>query len=319
MTWGQVELRSPKLTVLGTAAVLTATEYTELHYKHLKESYFYSIKHTFGFLLVNGEWKMNKDDLGDVADISPTPYVRNTPLRVFHDDVAAVSPDLARPIDPQTIPEPESLPHGIVVPPPADQLLVATPKPKRDPYNGDAAADYATLWAADYNPDYPKYIDDCANFVSQALKAGGWTEDQYWYSDANALVRLTGGRGATKLNFVGRAWSEARALWDYGTGGRFLRYSMSPENRPHAPNAILYGVVNRGDLVFADWDSIGYMEHVMIVTTVSGSGRDWHRVQVSAHTSPERNRALPEIVVEAMVKDNKDPRKIKFYYAHPGS
>lgn len=321
--WGQVELRNPKLTILGTTAILTATEFTELHYKHLKESYFYSIKHTFGFLLVNGEWKMDKDDLGDVADISPTPYARHTVVGVLHDDVSAVSQDLARPIDPQTVPEPGSLLHGIVVPPPADRFLVAAPTPRPDPYDGNAAADYATLWAANFNPDYPQYNDDCTNFASQALKAGGWTEDEEWHINAGAsLLAATGSKGQTFFNFVGRAWTEARALWDYGTRQgehRFAYWSSSAENQPHAPNETLYGVVNRGDLVFADWDSAGPMQHVMIVTTVSGSGRDWHRVQVSSHTAPERNKALPDIVVSAVMNDHKDPRKIRFYYAHPGS
>jgi hypothetical protein len=42
-------------------------------------------------------------------------------------------------------------------------------------YSGSAAASYATKWATSINPAYGKLgDDDCTNFVSQAMEAGGW-------------------------------------------------------------------------------------------------------------------------------------------------
>jgi hypothetical protein len=40
-------------------------------------------------------------------------------------------------------------------------------------YNGQAAAAYADEYALNSNPIYPEFGDDCTNFVSQALYAGG--------------------------------------------------------------------------------------------------------------------------------------------------
>ncbi len=43
-------------------------------------------------------------------------------------------------------------------------------------YSGSAAATYAKTWALSTNPSYPRMANDCTNFVSQAMIAGGWTQ-----------------------------------------------------------------------------------------------------------------------------------------------
>ena len=43
-------------------------------------------------------------------------------------------------------------------------------------YNRHLAVEYAIKYAISPNPCYKKYPKDCTNFVSQALRAGGWTE-----------------------------------------------------------------------------------------------------------------------------------------------
>ena len=40
-------------------------------------------------------------------------------------------------------------------------------------YNGTAAKNYAETYAVNHNGAYYSYTDDCTNFVSQALRAGG--------------------------------------------------------------------------------------------------------------------------------------------------
>ena len=43
-------------------------------------------------------------------------------------------------------------------------------------YDGNAAVNYALRYCKNYNPSYNKYPGvDCANFVSQCLKAGGFS------------------------------------------------------------------------------------------------------------------------------------------------
>lgn len=53
-------------------------------------------------------------------------------------------------------------------------------------YNATAAANWA------YNNAYssPKYDEDCTNFVSKALRAGGVPTDGTWYQDSNAWIRV---------------------------------------------------------------------------------------------------------------------------------
>lgn len=42
-------------------------------------------------------------------------------------------------------------------------------------YSGSSAAAYARSHALSSNPSYPRFSNDCTNFVSQAALAGGWT------------------------------------------------------------------------------------------------------------------------------------------------
>ncbi len=70
-------------------------------------------------------------------------------------------------------------------------------------YNRLAAVQYAERWWNDYNPKYKKFTDNCTNFISQCLHAGGapmhgypnrnkgwWFQNNNWsysWSVANAL------------------------------------------------------------------------------------------------------------------------------------
>jgi hypothetical protein len=323
--WSKVNLRNPKVMILGVVATVTVTEDTEMHYKSLPNSAFYSLNHTLGFLQVNGDWKLRIDDLEGVGDISPTPYSRGSIFKTPHDDVSAISPELADPVDPQNIQSPNSIPNGIRVPPnPAERLIDPDPGPTPDPYNGNLAADYALKWARGNNPAYPAYSDDdCTNFASQALFAGGWTEDvaHNWYSHSNGLERTLRGRGQTYFKDVGVAWTKAALLWNYGVSrGRFLKVTGAV-NRPDQGGQSYFGPAMRGDLAFADWtpqDSSNYTmrQHTMVVTTVPGNGLDWSAVQISSHSNSEKNLSLRDIVAgaAAIVKTDK---LVRIYFARP--
>lgn len=55
-------------------------------------------------------------------------------------------------------------------------------------YNYPAMAAYLERYWSNYNPAYRNFNNqggDCTNFVSQALKAGGWTDKPGWYQNAN--------------------------------------------------------------------------------------------------------------------------------------
>lgn len=66
----------------------------------------------------------------------------------------------------------------------------------RSGYNYQAMATYLETYWENYNPAYRSFANDggdCTNFVSQALKAGGWADklgwykssDNWWYNEVN--------------------------------------------------------------------------------------------------------------------------------------
>jgi hypothetical protein len=67
-------------------------------------------------------------------------------------------------------------------------------------YNRTNAYNYAALWYNGRNPSYPDYVSggDCANFVSQCIKAGGmsalgsdYTQQSAWFCNTTSATELT--------------------------------------------------------------------------------------------------------------------------------
>lgn len=83
-------------------------------------------------------------------------------------------------------------------------------------YNGSDAASYAKQYANSYNPDYPVFGADCANFVSQCVYDGGMpmkvgSTDAYWYY--NSSGRSPSWAGA---DYFMRHWTKVRSSSYYG-------------------------------------------------------------------------------------------------------
>ncbi|MFP3511809.1 amidase domain-containing protein [Peribacillus sp. SIMBA_075] len=82
-----------------------------------------------------------------------------------------------------------------------------------------AGRNYAKKYAHDYNPNYPEYSNDCTNFVSQILSAGGrrqvvnqstaklTSDNKYWY--IKSLPK--GGKGRSK------SWSVVPDMYSHLT------------------------------------------------------------------------------------------------------
>lgn len=52
-------------------------------------------------------------------------------------------------------------------------------------YNYTAMANYLEQYWKSYNPNYRRFDSDCTNFVSQALRVGGWQDKPGWYGSAD--------------------------------------------------------------------------------------------------------------------------------------
>ncbi|HET6857797.1 MAG TPA: amidase domain-containing protein [Streptomyces sp.] len=174
----------------------------------------------------------------------------------------------------------------------ADGLPVATTaatrRPSRTPaakptanpngYNYAAMAKYAEKYWSSYNPAYPSYDGagaggDCTNFVSQALKAGGWKHapgswDDYrkWWSDPTL---------GNTLSWVGvNEWS-----W----------FTLSNQRATNLANVWEMGV---GDVLQVDFNRDGSKDHTMMVSYRSGSGTPY----LTYHSNDTYRKSVASLV-----------------------
>ncbi|WP_308283963.1 amidase domain-containing protein [Streptomyces buecherae] len=121
--------------------------------------------------------------------------------------------------------------------------------------NYKAMATYAEKYWKNYNPAYRKFNDaggDCTNFVSQALKAGGWKHDSGTYDDYRNWWYDS---SYQSLSWVGaNEWS-----W----------FTLHHKRATNLANVYYMGV---GDVMQMDFDRDGSKDHTMMTTYRSSSG-----------------------------------------------
>ena len=136
-------------------------------------------------------------------------------------------------------------------------------------YNRQAAVDYANTWWDRHNPQFPAFQDDCTNFISQCLYAGGApmrgmpNRSQGWW-----MVGLP-----ERWSY---SWSVAPSLrWYLETSTKGLMatrvYSISE--------------LELGDVIFYDFTGDGRIDHSTIVTRIE-EGIPY----VNAHTMNSKDR-----------------------------
>ncbi|MFE6779771.1 amidase domain-containing protein [Streptomyces sp. NPDC057702] len=118
-----------------------------------------------------------------------------------------------------------------------------------------AMATYAEKYWQNYNPAYRKFNDaggDCTNFVSQALKVGGWKHDSGDYADYRNWWYDS---SYQSLSWVGaNEWS-----W----------FTLHHKRATNLANVYDMGV---GDVMQMDFDRDGSKDHTMLTTYRSASG-----------------------------------------------
>jgi cell wall-associated NlpC family hydrolase len=151
-------------------------------------------------------------------------------------------------------------------------------------YTASNAVAYAERWALSRNPAYNSLGSDCTNFVSQALRAGGFTpvrgsntHIEVWYSDGTSGNSNTWSVAPMLLNF----------LWVHSPGGILTAY-WTPLVGLQASGT------SPGGLIFYDWGwlnvgSPGNGEGVSHVSMVVANGVDpnsgWRGDLVDQHTT----------------------------------
>jgi hypothetical protein len=154
-------------------------------------------------------------------------------------------------------------------------------------YNRLKAVEYAQCYAEQQNQSYPFYDgNDCSNFISQALLAGGWfmipgwaqNTMAWWHKNASASPNPTvGGGGILSWSDASRTWTKAAQLYQH----LFLQNRGSKVKGPEE--------LTLGDLVFQEIN--GRVMHSMMVTKKSSDD-----IALSYHSHNRLNKPLKEIL-----------------------
>ncbi|MGG2460955.1 amidase domain-containing protein [Streptomyces sp. RGM 3693] len=144
-------------------------------------------------------------------------------------------------------------------------------------YDYNAMAAYATTYWSRYNPDYPDFNGigdggDCTNFVSQALKAGGWQHVPGYTTDFH---KWFGNSEIQSDSFVGV--------------NEFSWFALSSKRASSLANVYQMDI---GDVLQLDFDRDGSKDHSMIVTNRSRQGMPY----VTYHSTNTYNRSVASIV-----------------------
>jgi len=154
-------------------------------------------------------------------------------------------------------------------------------------YSGSAAASYATSWANSINPAYGNMGDDCTNFVSQAMAAGGWP--YVWGSD------ICGERKSNSVWWFRRnqctRWfrSNIHASHTWGGAENFYQF-LKASGRGTSLKAV--SDLNVGDVLQRDHND-DTIHHTMIVTDKGPAvvdGRSITQLKLSYHSVATLNR-----------------------------
>ncbi|MFE9406443.1 amidase domain-containing protein [Streptomyces sp. NPDC006530] len=248
-----------KATVSGRQATVEVTEDTTLTYKKIRgdEPATTGFRTRYELALTN--------TAGTTWELTSIKSKDNGPVAVNEPTVAkaAVVTD-----DGQTYPD--GTPASTKYP------AAANPKTKTGTgYDYAAMAAYAEKYWKNYNPAYRQFNGaggDCTNFVSQALKAGGWknvpgsTSDyrNWWYD------------GALQTN----SWVGVND---------FAWFTLSNQRATNLANVYQMDV---GDVLQMDFDRDGSKDHSMMVTYRSSTGTPY----LTYHSTNTYRKSLASLI-----------------------
>jgi hypothetical protein len=171
---------------------------------------------------------------------------------------------------------------------PGGMKVLAKPVGAWGTYQWLDAVYYAHTYAFSYNSAYIAYVQDCTNFMSQALRGGGWTltsmssstdPNLWWYDDTYDQNSQTWSAADWLINFV----------YSSGRG-----YSLSA-----------FTDLVLGDLMFADWaynGTPGVPEHAMMLTYKTSN--DYGDIRFTYHTTDRYDYPLSMILASNPTPSN---------------
>ncbi|AXB44496.1 amidase domain-containing protein [Amycolatopsis albispora] len=275
-----IEIKAPQIQRSNTKAVINFVERTELHFANRTSadspaSTSYKVGHTIDFVRTSTGWELAADVLDLPQNtVDPIPYFR--PVKTG--DAVPSAPPAGKPVPPSLRPA--------TPPSPGIEKPAAPPLSAAASYSRQAMADYARKWALGRNPAYESFGNDCANFVSQSLRAGGWKNVANYHNTPDAWRHLVAAAGR-QLN--SNTWSVSHDQLYFG-----WTYSGRTRNIVGEP-------VYLGALVYADWATAGggvghdgHIDHAMIVSKVTDHW-DWNQIYLSYHTTDTLDISMTQL------------------------
>lgn len=155
------------------------------------------------------------------------------------------------------------------------------------------AAECAKNYAKNYNSAYSAFPNDCANFVSQAMKVAGWKTVGDGSAGGSYLLTNWGywEDALPYNNYTTRTWKLADSLYEFTVNAAPRGYKLGTfTNDEVLANKELLEV---GDLIFFNWEgpAVPDKDHVMIVTDVVNGV-----VKLSGHNSNRNNETISTIL-----------------------
>jgi Putative amidase domain/Concanavalin A-like lectin/glucanases superfamily len=135
------------------------------------------------------------------------------------------------------------------------------------------------------NAQYPgPPTNDCQDFVSQALRVGGWPDDTPAGSDPLTGTNVWWYSDSADHSF---SWTAVTYFWRYAQQsgrGVYVRY---------------WSDLQPGDIVMVDWyGTKGYPTHSMIVTATATTNSGIHQVYLTYHTRDRKNMPITTLRTE---------------------
>lgn len=183
-------------------------------------------------------------------------------------------------------------------------------------YDRQKALNYAAKWFGAYNPTYYAYSQDCANFVSQCLYAGGMPMASSWHptvdgkevawgavtarngsAHKDSIAKDSGKEDPFEKDSISPTWRLAQKLFAYYAASQtsFINGSVLTVNSSTNIHEVLASAaadgkfIQPGDLLFFAPEGRGEddINHAVFITGVSGD-----EIYFSSHNCSRLNEAL---------------------------
>lgn len=138
--------------------------------------------------------------------------------------------------------------------------------------NRSAIVSYAYKYWSTYNSAYRKFSSDCTNFVSQAVRAGSWNFRTGWYRSDSAW------------------WYDKYGIqsWTWAGANNWFQFT---KKRPRGYIARYFSDMQPGDILQADLNRDGTIDHSMIVTKKDSSGT----IYLTYHTNNTKDKSINSV------------------------